>query len=296
MSFRNIEGDQASKVIAYSYDAAGRLIGSQHGDHAHRYSVDAAGNRLAPQDNQQSLPDNRLTQLNGARYRYDGAGNLIERQQPNGERLTLGYDGANRLVHLIHASELGASREASYGYDGLGRRISKTVRHPNGTTATTHYGWDGDRIVREETDHQRTTVVYEPGSFVPMLRIDDTQQGQILSAYITDALGTPMQLVTPNGQPRWLAEPDDWAAVKNQRAVRNVTQPIRFQGQWHDEESGLYYNRHRYYDPQQGRYISQDPIGLKGGTNLYGYVTNPTGTVDPLGLEETLRCASLDFS
>ena len=166
----------------------------------------------------------------------------------------------------------------------LGRRISKTVRHTNGTTATTHYGWDGDRIVREETDNQRTTVVYEPGSFVPMLRIEDTEQGQILSAYINDALGTPMQLVAPSGQPRWLAEPDDWAAVKNQRAVRNVTQPIRFQGQWHDEESGLYYNRHRYYDPQQGRYISQDPIGLSGGTNLYGYVTNPTGMVDPLGL------------
>ena len=145
--------------------------------------------------------------------------------------------------------------------------------------------------MREETDNQRTTVVYEPGSFVPMLRIDDTQQGQVLSAYITDALGTPMQLVTPNGQPRWLAEPDDWAAVKNQRAVRNVTQPIRFQGQWHDEESGLYYNRHRYYDPQQGRYISQDPIGLQGGTNLYGYVTNPTGAVDPLGLNPAAACA-----
>ena len=286
MSFRALQGDQASKVIAYSYDAAGRLIGSQHGDHAHRYSVDAAGNRLEQGvDKQQGLTDNRLTQLNGARYRYDGAGNLVERQQPNGERLTLGYDGANRLVHLIHASELGATREATYRYDGLGRRISKTVRDTNGTTATTHYGWDGDRIVREETDNQRATVVYEPGSFVPMLRIEDTEQGQVLSAYITDALGTPMQLVAPNGQPRWLAEPDDWAAVKNQRAVRNVTQPIRFQGQWHDEESGLYYNRHRYYDPQQGRYISQDPIGLNGGTNLYGYVANPTGMVDPLGLE-----------
>nr|WP_251048205.1 RHS repeat-associated core domain-containing protein [Halomonas sp. ISL-56] len=99
-----------------------------------------------------------------------------------------------------------------------------------------------------------------------------------------------MPLVTPNGQPRWLAEPDDWAAVKNQRAVRNVTQPIRFQGQWHDEESGLYYNRHRYYNPQQGRYISQDPIGLRGGTNLYGYVTNPTGMVDPMGLKGVGQC------
>jgi len=263
MSFRSLQGDPAEKVIAYSYDAAGRLIGSQHGDNAHRYSVDAAGNRLEQGfDKQQGLTDNRLTQLNGAHYCYDGA---------------------NRLVHLIHASELGATREATYRYDGLGRRISKTVRH---TTATTHYGWDGDRIVREETDSQRTTVVYEPGSFVPMLRIDDTQQGQVLSAYITDALGTPMQLVTPNGQPRWLAEPDDWAAVKNQRAVRNVTQPIRFQGQWHDEESGLYYNRHRYYDPQQGRYISQDPIGLKGGMNHYNYAGNdPINSIDPKGLK-----------
>ena len=60
-----------------------------------------------------------------------------------------------------------------------------------------------------------------------MLRVDDTQQGQLVSAYITDALGTPIQLVTTNGQPRWLAEPDDWAAVKNQRrAQRHPTDPV----------------------------------------------------------------------
>ncbi|SJN13707.1 core protein [Halomonas citrativorans] len=207
---------------------------------------------------------------------------MIERQQPDGERLTLGYDGANRLVSLTHTRAYGHTTEAAYRYDGLGRRINKTVRHTNGTTATTHFGWDGDRIVREESDSQRSTIVYELGSFVPMLRIDDTQQGQILSAFVTDALGTPMQLVAVNGDTKWQAQPDDWAAVKHQRG--NTAQPIRFQGQWHDEESGLYYNRHRYYDPQQGRYISQDPIGLNGGTNLYGYVANPTGAVDPLGL------------
>ncbi|HCR97865.1 MULTISPECIES: hypothetical protein [Halomonas] len=69
----------------------------------------------------------------------------------------------------------------------------------DGTTAT-HYGWDGDRIVREESESQRSTIVYEPGSFVPMLRIDDSQQGQVLSAFVTDALGTPMRLVAPNGE------------------------------------------------------------------------------------------------
>ncbi|TNH19673.1 RHS repeat protein, partial [Halomonas sp. BL6] len=151
MNFRTQQQGRATDIVAYTYDAEGRLIGSQHGEQAHRYSVDAAGNRLASQA-QQALPDNRLTQLDDARYRYDGAGNLIERQQPDGERLTMGYDGANRLVHLTHASASGETRDATYRYDGLGRRISKTVRHPDGTTATTHYGWDGDRIVREETD------------------------------------------------------------------------------------------------------------------------------------------------
>ncbi|WP_447927012.1 RHS repeat-associated core domain-containing protein [Vreelandella sp. EE27] len=157
------------------------------------------------------------------------------------------------------------------------------MRHENGTTATTHYGWDGDRLVREESENQRSTIVYEPGSFVPMLRIDDTQEGPQLSAFVTDAIGTPMQLVAAHGETQWQGQPDDWAAVKNIRG--NTAQPIRFQGQWQDEESGLYYNRHRYYDPQQGRYVSQDPIGLRGGTNLYGYVANPMGAVDPLGLE-----------
>ncbi len=86
------------------------------------------------------------------------------------------------------------------------------------------------------------------------------------------------------GQLIWDAEKDDWRAVKKQRAIPGITQPIRFQGQWEDEETGLYYNRHRYYDPDMGRYITQDPIGLQGGLNGYEYVASPTGWVDPLGL------------
>ncbi|WP_369306563.1 RHS repeat-associated core domain-containing protein [Pseudomonas sp. W2-17] len=64
-----------------------------------------------------------------------------------------------------------------------------------------------------------------------------------------------------------------------------MTNPIRFQGQYHDHETGLHYNRHRYYDPRVGRFISKDPIGYSGGLNLYHYVPNPTGWIDPLGLE-----------
>jgi RHS repeat-associated protein len=81
-------------------------------------------------------------------------------------------------------------------------------------------------------------------------------------------------------------ELDPWGNVLNEFNPKNIDQPIRMQGQQIDRESGLFYNRHRYYDPQMGRYITQDPIGLEGGNNLYGYVKgNPNGIVDPMGLE-----------
>ena len=60
--------------------------------------------------------------------------------------------------------------------------------------------------------------------------------------------------------------------------------PIRFQGQYHDPESGLHYNRYRYYDPEVGRFVSKDPIGYAGGLNVHQYAPNPVEWVDPLGL------------
>ncbi|MDN3526673.1 RHS repeat-associated core domain-containing protein, partial [Halomonas sabkhae] len=204
-----------------------------------------------------------------------------------GSQLTLGYDGANRLVQLTRTTPEGQTSRAHYAYDALGRRLHKTVHHPDGSTATTRYGWEGDRLVSEERDTQRTTVIYEPGSFVPMVRLDQTanptgHDAPRLATYVTDALGTPLQLLDPDGTPRWHAQPDDWAAVKDQGGT--TAQPIRFQGQWHDDESGLYYNRHRYYDPDTGRYITQDPIGLSGGLYLYQYAAAPTSEIDPMGL------------
>ena len=74
---------------------------------------------------------------------------------------------------------------------------------------------------------------------------------------------------------------------KTQQVLRPLEQnpnPIRFQGQYHDHETGLHYNRYRYYDPQVGRFISKDPISYAGGSNLYQYAPNPTGWVEPLGL------------
>ncbi|MFJ2331791.1 RHS repeat-associated core domain-containing protein, partial [Pseudomonas helleri] len=68
----------------------------------------------------------------------------------------------------------------------------------------------------------------------------------------------------------------------------NIRNPLRFQGQYFDTETGLHYNRYRYYDPQVGRFISKDPIGFAGGLNVYAYAPNPVGWVDPFGLSVTL--------
>ena len=125
----------------------------------------------------------------------------------------------------------------------------------------------------------------------------------------TDHLGTPRELTNNSGDIVWAASYKAWGATANieqpltQQTVQvgNTVQTqwvqplaeeapeqnLRFQGQYFDEETGLHYNRFRYYDPDCGRYIGQDPIGLQGGENLYLYTPNPTGWLDPLGLAKS---------
>ncbi|EFA4738039.1 RHS repeat protein, partial [Escherichia coli] len=107
--------------------------------------------------------------------------------------------------------------------------------------------------------------------------------------YHCDHRGLPLALISKEGATEWCAEYDEWGNLLNEENPHQLQQLIRLPGQQYDEESGLYYNRHRYYDPLQGRYITQDPIGLKGGWNFYQYPLNPISNIDPLGLE-TLKC------
>jgi RHS repeat-associated protein len=151
--------------------------------------------------------------------------------------------------------------------------------------------------------------LHEPGSFVPLARLDEklvepaflatgTDGGFVQVPaktrhatyfYQNDHLGTPQELVDQSGKVVWLARYKAWGGVK--RAPYGKSDPvgtdnrIRFQGQYHDEETGLAYNRHRYYDAGAGRFISKDPIGLAGGLNSYAYAPNPVQWIDPFGLE-----------
>ncbi|WP_370262388.1 RHS repeat domain-containing protein [Limnobacter sp.] len=108
------------------------------------------------------------------------------------------------------------------------------------------------------------------------------QHGQVLH-YHTDHIGTPQELSNSEGRIVWQARFKAYGALAL-ASVSEVANPLRFQGQYFDEETGLHYNRHRYYDPQCGQFTTQDPIGLAGGLNAYQYAPNPVTWVDPWGL------------
>ncbi|SUG39522.1 Rhs-family protein [Salmonella enterica subsp. arizonae] len=135
--------------------------------------------------------------------------------------------------------------------------------------------------------------VYYPQSFEPLALIrygrrwsekdGFSEPEKRIYFYHNDVNGAPLRLTDETGGVAWSQSAGPWGAWSEQTgSVRN---PLRFQGQYFDEESGLHYNRYRYYEPESGRYISADPIGLAGGINLYQYVPNPLGWIDPLGLD-----------
>ena len=115
---------------------------------------------------------------------------------------------------------------------------------------------------------------------------EQNQQTEItVRHYHCDHLGTPLALTDQNQQIVWAARLDPWGNIEQEFNPHDIDQAIRLPGQHHDKETGLYYNRHRYYDPSIGSYVNQDPIGLKGGFNKSVYAhENPLRFFDTIGL------------
>ncbi|MCG8292169.1 RHS domain-containing protein [Pseudomonas entomophila] len=210
-------------------------------------------------------------------YDYDRFGNQVSERRGHGQQLVTRYhyDSQHRLASV----DLPDGRQARYRYDAFGRRVSKAV----GDTVTT-FIWQGERLLAEHCQGRWRSYVYEPGGFRPMVMLlrDGDGPAETLH-YHLDHLGTPQELTSSSGRVRWSARYRAYGHVLR-LDVDHIDNPLRFQGQYYDEETGLHYNRHRYYNPQTGRYLTPDPIGLAGGVNGYLYGVNPTGWVDPLGL------------
>ncbi|HIE4217103.1 TPA: RHS repeat domain-containing protein [Proteus mirabilis] len=196
-----------------------------------------------------------------------------------------------------------------YTYDAFGRRLSKTKTVDSDLAhidplfpqikpkiTTWRYLWSGDQLIEETpiyadgtlAESQQIQWLYQPGEITPTARY---QQGK-LHYVVTDHQGTPREIFSEGGQASWAGRLNTWGQMQFWRYREgkaendpNYTEcPFRFAGQYEDEESGLYYNRFRYYDRETGQYLSPDPIGLLGGLNPYGYVHCPTGYIDPFGL------------
>ncbi|OCG40123.1 hypothetical protein A9G29_08605 [Gilliamella sp. Fer2-1] len=155
------------------------------------------------------------------------------------------------------------------------------------------YVWQGSRLIAEtDNDKHWQSYLYEPDSYRPLALVyGNAQQDNIkLYWYQNDHLGTPIALTGSLGDTLYECQYNAYGQIINETYHQDDTQalpdnPLRFQGQYYDEETGLHYNLNRYYDPFTGRYITQDPLGIQGGLNSYQYVNgDPINWIDPLGL------------
>ena len=266
----------------YHYDPLNRLT---HADHSQaeleRFAHDPAGNLLMQnRPGPDIVAGNRLMIQGDHHYDYDAFGNLIRERRGKGHQLVTEYryDCQHRLIGIKKPN----GQTASYRYDPFGRRISKTV-----DGVTTEFFWQGDKLIAEHQADRHCSYLYEPDSFRPLALLEGFGPKETKAYhYQLDHLGTPQELTDANGEIVWSAHYRSYGEI-SRLDINKIDNSLRFQGQYFDPESGLHYNRHRYYNPDIGRYLTPDPVKLAGGINTYQYVPNPTGWVDPLGLN---RC------
>ena len=289
--------DKQRGITDFHYDASGQLRSRQPNHpqlHTEDFSYDPAGNLCGSGSWQfDRIQNNRLVAFKDLRFIYDDWGNLSEKSSTNGAMQRFTYDCENRLIHAQTWHGATLHSEARYHYDALGRRICKQVTQ-GGQTQETQFLWQGLRLLQEQQAQRHSTYVYEPGSYATLARIDTDptlpEREAKLYYFHTDQIGTPQEMTDAQGHVVWRAYYKAWGGLEA-LSPNTVEQNLRFQGQYHDRESGLYYNTFRYYDPAVGRFTTQDPIGLAGGENLYRYAPNALGWVDPWGL-----CASKSTS
>ncbi|MBC3365929.1 RHS repeat-associated core domain-containing protein, partial [Pseudomonas sp. SWRI154] len=269
---------------SYQYDKQDRLlrIDYAHSQAPERFAHDPAGNLLMQdRPGPTTLKGNRLLMEGDRHYDYDAYGNLIRERRGTAQCLVTEYryDSQHRLIGVTSPD----GSETSYRYDAFGRRISKTV-----DDQTSEFIWQGDQVIAESSDQHYQSYIFEPGTFRPLALLEGEGPEKATPYYYhLDHLGTPQELTSHQGEVVWAARYNGYGKLTELRHGNGprLHQPLRFQGQYHDRESGLHYNRHRYYNPETGRYLTADPSKLKGGLNGYRYTLNPTGWVDPLGLE-----------
>jgi RHS repeat-associated protein len=297
----------------YHHDIHGRLTGRDErlirdgGSHCHRYHYDHQHRLVQYECSQQ---DSTLTT---ARYLYDPlgrrTGRVVQELSRDGSpervsRIWYGWDGDRLTTTQTDTTRI------------------QTVYLPGSFTPLLHIETATDELEKATRRSLAEKLQQDGGVIFPaeLVALLDRLEGELLNSnlseqsqqwlaqcgltaeriqnqlepvhipqrsvhlYHCDHRGLPLALISADGKTDWSAEYDVWGNVLSENNPHHLQQYLRLPGQQYDEETGLHYNRHRYYDPHQGRYITQDPIGLRGGWNVYLYPLNPVLDIDPAGL------------
>ncbi len=309
------------KKTGFSYDETGNLQAATYNNGWETiYKMpDAIGNLFKTKSRNDRTYDTggRLQKDDTASYTYDAEGNLItkfvsvaDNNNDIGEWTYEWY--GNGMLKSVQTPQ---RKHILFEYDALGRRTAKiTTQHqPKAKGTIKRWVWDGNVPLHEwsydlkrrpalyvdalgevqsdekepvpdiansdTTNTELTTWLFESNSFVPAAKIVGDKRYSIACDY----LGTPVQAYDEEGKKVWECELDIYGNVRSIEGNKTFI-PFRYQGQYEDQETGLYYNRFRYYSPDSGTYVSQDPIGILGDTNLYSYVHDVNDWVDIYGL------------
>ena len=309
------EDGLTGRRVRYDYDEFDNLLSAEYkqGNDVERiYRIpDRIGNlfETREKDDRKYGAGSRLTEDRDYFYHYDCEGNLVFKEFRTldwaGVSVPLGVQKAHLEEELgITFRAFGAGwrydwqsdgmlsrvvrpdgKEVSFAYDALGRRTEKTYEG-----VATHFVWDGNVPLHEwqevSSDAGRadvTTWLFEQDTFIPAAKL--AANGESFSI-VSDYLGTPLQAFDNNGNKVWEQELDIFDRKKRKNSNNSSFIPFKYQGQYEDVETGLYYNRFRYYDSCTGNYISQDPIRLNSRMyNFYSYVSNTNHTIDIFGLD-----------
>lgn len=287
-----------SAATRYGYNDDDCLTSVEYEDGAIDYrTADKTGNlyRTIERNDRKYRPGGQLTESTQARFKYDDEGNLTEKLSADLRLWKYEWYANGMLKKVIRPD----AKEVTFEYDALGRRTVKIFQQQitrwvwNGDTPLHEWQYaagqrpvpvidpSGNVITGEEPVPAATLItwVFEADSSIPAGKICGGKQYAIIS----DHLGTPVQAYDEEGNLTWSCELDIYGKVRKLAGSKDFV-PFRYQGQYEDVETGLYYNRYRYYSPEEGNYVSQDPIAPLGGIRFYSYVKDTNSWIDPFGL------------
>ncbi len=267
--------DQQRGRFRWRYDERLRLVEAARNGVPSSYFVwDETGDLIA--DHLHTLtydPGSRLRRRANTHYTHDANGNVASKLTEDGGLTRYYYDGKGRLARVV----LSDGRVWEYGYNAVGRRLYK--RGPEGET---RFVWSNRTLA----------AVIEPnGNCVELLIGSSGHQpaaqwhnGQV-QHFVCDAIGRPLEILDADAGIIWSGDHSPWGKLLREAGAARAGSDLRFPGQFEDRETGLFYNYQRYYDPEQTRYLTPDPIGLQGGLKLYDYPRDPLNWIDPIGLK-----------